>query len=351
MKDAPLLNLALAIFIMISIGWLLVVGRAIILPIVTAIIVVYVLVSASSALHRQPYLRRVPLPVIKLALAVVFGIASIMIAALAAATVREIATVAPTYEANIDTFLESMAAKYELDRQALWSELRAVTIEAFDLHVILLGVLGGFTNVGATVFLIVIYTAFFLSERSGFEGKIIAASSSEKQAKKAINLIGEMNSKISDYLAAKTLINIVLGAISFAVLWAHGVDFALFWAVMIGLLNYIPYVGSYLGVIFPVVLSFAQFVSLPATASLAVFLTMTQFAVGNIVEPRFIGRHVNLSPVVVLVALSVWTALWGIPGAILAVPMTSVLAIIFASFETTRFLSVLLSDQVSTKVE
>ena len=346
MKDAPLLNFALAIFLVISVGWLLFAGRSIILPIVTAIIVVYVLVSASTALHRQRLLSKVPLSLIRFALAILFGVAFILFAALAAATVREIASVAPTYEANIDTFLESMATKYELDRQALWKELRAVTIDAFDLHVILIGVLGGFTNVSAMVFLIVIYAAFLMSERSSFERKIEAAFSTEQQAQKALSLIAKMNSKISDYLAAKTLINVILGTVSFGVLWAHGVDFALFWAVMIGLLNYNPYVGSYLGVVFPVILSFAQFVSLPLTLSLAVFLTITQFVVGNIFEPRFIGRQVNLSPIVVLVALSVWTALWGIPGAILAVPMTSVIAIVFASFETTQVLAVLLSDQV-----
>ncbi|MEP1929776.1 MAG: AI-2E family transporter, partial [Roseibium sp.] len=169
---------------------------------------------------------------------------------------------------------------------------------------------------------------------------------SPEKAKRAMDVIREINTRISDYLAMKTLINVILGGISFVILYAHGTDFALFWAVMIGLLNYIPYVGAYIGVFFPVVLSLAQFGSLPVTLSLAAFLTGAQVILGNIVEPRFIGRQVNLSPVVVLIALSVWTALWGISGAILAVPMTSVMAIILGSFGTTRFLAVLLADQV-----
>lgn len=348
MKDAPLLNFALAIFLMVSVGWLLFVGRPIILPIVAAIIAVYVLVSASHAIHRQRFMSVVPLALIKLFLAIIFGTTFILFAALAAATVREIASVAPIYEANIDAFLIGIAEKYELDQEELWRHLRAVTIDAFDLRVVLLGLLGGFTNVGAMVFLIVIYSAFLLGERSGFQVKLQAAFPNEEQAKKAIELIGKMNSRVGDYLAAKTLLNILLGLVSFVMLWAHGVDFAFFWAVVIGLLNYIPYVGSYLGVFFPVVLSFAQFVSLPLTLSLGAFLIVTQFLVGSVIEPRFIGRQVNLSPVVVLGALSVWTALWGIPGAILAVPMTAVLAIVLASFESTKFLAILLSDQVDT---
>jgi len=105
-------------------------------------------------------------------------------------------------------------------------------------------------------------------------------------------------------------------------------------------------VGSLLGVLFPVVLSFAQFVSLPLTLSLSAFLITVQFLLGNYVEPRFVGRQVNLSPLVVLVALSVWTALWGIPGAILAVPMTSVVAIVLSSFDSTRFIAVLLAERI-----
>ncbi len=348
MKNAPLLNFALALFLLISIGWLLVVGRPIILPIVAAIIVVYVLVSASQVIHRQPFMSVIPLGVVKLVLALIFGTTFVMFAALAAATVREIVAVAPVYEANVDAFLVGIAEKYELDHQELWGHLRAVTIDAFDLRVVLRRVLGGFTNVGATVFLIAIYAAFLLSERQGFQAKLQAALPNEAQAEKAGTLIAKMNMRIGDYLAAKTLVNILLGAISYVVLWAHGIDFALFWAVVIGLLNYIPYVGSYLGVFFPIVLSFAQFVSVPLTLSLTAFLAVTQFIVGNIIDPRFVGRQVNLSPIVVMGSLSVWAALWGIAGAILAVPMTAVLVIILASFEATKFIAILLSDQVDT---
>jgi len=346
MKDAPLLNLALALFIVIALGWLLMIGQSILLPIVTALIAVYVMISASDALHALPVFRLLPLSVLRFLLLSVFAAAILFLAVLAAATVREIASVAPIYEANLDTFLESVAVRFQLDRQALWQELRAVTIDAFDLRIVFLGLLGGFTNVSATVFLIVIYAAFLMSEREVFQKKLAAAFSTPQQVHKIQDLVREINTRISEYLVVKTLINIVLGGASFLVLWAHGIDFALFWAVVIGVLNYIPYVGSLLGVLFPVVLSFAQFVSLPLTLSLSAFLITVQFLLGNYVEPRFVGRQVNLSPLVVLVALSVWTALWGIPGAILAVPMTSVVAIVLSSFDSTRFIAVLLAERI-----
>ena len=346
MKDSSLLNMTLSLFLAIAVGWILLVGKSIILPIVAAVIAVYIMLSATAALKSVQFLHRVPSIALNTFVLLLFTIVLVSLAVLVAATVREIASVAPAYEQNLDGFLEQIARRFELDRQEIWEEPRAVTIDAFDLHAIVLVAFSGFTNVSGTIFLIVVYAAFIMGERAGFENKIRHAFPSDSQGQKALSILHEINSKVSDYLVAKTMINILLALVSFVILWLHDVDFALFWAIVIGLLNYIPYIGSYLGVTFPVVLSFAQFVSWPLTLSLAVFLTFAQFVVGNLVEPRFIGRQVNLSPVVVLVSLSVWMSLWGVPGAILAVPLTSVMAIVFASFDETRFLSILLADQI-----
>ena len=346
MKQNPIIVLAATLVTMLSLGWILYIGRPIILPLVTAVIVVYIMTSVSNAIHQNHVLRHVPLPVVRFSLLVGFTAIFYALAVMTASTVREISAVTPQYEANIDRFLEGIATRFGLDRQTVWDEVHAATIGAFDLHSVLVGMLGGFTNVGATVFLIAIYAAFLMGERRGFSDKIKAAFETPDQANLTLNVVREINHRISDYLVVKTLINIVLGGISFVILWFFGVDFALFWAVLIGFLNYIPYVGSIVGVVFPVVLSLAQFGSLGLTLALAVLLTIAQMVMGNYIEPRVIGRQVNLSPLVVLVALSVWTALWGIPGAILAVPLTSVMAIILGSFDGTRFIAVLLADQV-----
>lgn len=346
MKNAPLLNFALAVFLAISIGWLLVVGRPILLPFVTALIGSYIMVSASDMLHRLPLLQRLPKVLLRVVLLLLFALAIMAFAVLLASTVREITAVAPQYQANLEALVERIANRFDLERQDIWDELRAVTIDRIDLRALVLGILGGFTNIGATVFLVILYAAFLTAERGAFSRKVAAAFPNPDQAEKTMKMVEAINDKISEYLVAKTLINVVLGVISYAILWLFGVDFALFWAVSIGLLNYIPYVGSYLGVAFPVVLSLAQFASLPFTLGLTALLVAAQVMLGNVVEPRYIGRRLNQSPLVVLIALSVWTAMWGVPGAILAIPMTSILAIILAGFEPTRFIAVLLAERV-----
>ena len=122
-----------------------------------------------------------------------------------------------------------------------------------------------------------------------------------------------------------------------------GIEYALFWAVLIAFLNYIPYIGSLVGVIFPVLLSLAQFGELGLSILVALALTTAQVFVGFYLEPRMMGRAFNLSPLVVLLALAFWSTLWGIAGAVLAVPMTASLVLVFAEIRTTRPIAVLLS--------
>ncbi|MHA6262780.1 AI-2E family transporter [Arenibacterium sp. CAU 1754] len=346
MRDAPLLNLVLITVLIVIAGTLLVVGKAVLLPIFVAAISIYVLTSTTEGLRRIPVFRNLPVPVLRVSVLAVFTAIVLAIAVLFSATVREIAAVAPQYEANLDRFVLHLAERYGFETHELWDEIFALTFGQIDLQKLVLGALGGFTSLGAAVFLTVVYAAFMLSERGKFERKIAAAADNDAQAQEVFHLFGRINRQIRGYITTKTLINILLAVMSYVILWAFGVDFALFWAFLIGLLNYIPYVGSYVAVAFPVLISVGQFGEFTRPAILVVLLTVVQTIIANYVEPRVVGRQLNLSPFVVLVSLSFWATLWGIPGAILAVPLTSVLAIILASFDTTRPVAILMSDQV-----
>ncbi|MDJ0859100.1 MAG: AI-2E family transporter [Dinoroseobacter sp.] len=346
MRDAPLLNLVLGLILAIAIGWLLLIGRSIILPILTSVIVVYVIVTASEALRKLPGMNRLPQTVLRFAVLLVFTVIFAAMAVVVTSTVREIAAVAPIYEANLEGLLDMVAAQFHLDAQEVISEARAVTVDQIDLRRSVLTILGGFTSVGASVFLVMVYSAFMLAERGGFPAKIRAALKNEARADQVSEIISDMNQKIGQYLTTKTLINVVLGIISFVILSAMQVDFALFWAIVIALFNYIPYVGSYVGVALPVILSLAQFASVPTTLILLALLTGAQVFVANYLEPKLIGQQLNLSPLVVIVALVFWSSLWGISGAILAIPMTSVIAIVLSTFPETRFLAVMLAHQI-----
>lgn len=345
MKESSFLNLVLAVILTLAVGWLLYVGQSILLPILTAIILVYVIIAASESLRRLPGLRVLPIPLVRfLALVtttfLIFGLSAVL-----AGTVTQISEVAPTYQANLYQVFDRVALGMGLKTEQLWLQLRAMTLARIDFQEVVLTFLGGLTRLGGSIFLVVLYAAFMLGERFKFQARLGTAFRSEATVIKVQKVLHEINLKIREYLAIKTLLNIILGIISYFVLLVCGVEFPAFWAIFIALLNYIPYVGSYIGVAFPVVLSLAQFASIEATLLVLGLLIAAQIFVGNFLEPKLLSRQLNLSPVAVLMALSLWTALWGIPGAVLAIPMTSILVIIFNSFEETRFIAHLLAER------
>lgn len=341
MKVASFLNVILAI------GLILVIGRGILLPIVLAIIAVYVLTTAAEALGRVPVLGKLPLALRHGLVLLGFTLAVVALALVVSVTLNQLVAVIPRYQDNLEALAAKLAALGGIENGSLAGIIEAA-LERLNLQAILLRLLGSLTSFGLTVFLVIVYAGFLMAERGRLPDKLAAAFPQRDQAELTARLLQDANRKIGDYLTIKTGINLFLGAVSFVILWAMGVDFALFWAVVIGLLNYIPYVGSFAGVALPVLLSLAQFGSLGTTAVLAALLIATQAFVGHIVEPRVIGRQLNLSPFVVLGALSIWSAIWGLPGAILAIPLTAMFAIICAAFEPTRFVAVLLADEAPT---
>lgn len=345
-RQTPLMTVVLSLALAIAVGWLLVVGQSILLPILISVIAVYVIVTATQALERLPLIGRLPEALLLIVVLLLFASILAGIALVVATTIEDISAVAPSYQQNLERLLDGLAARFELETQELWQEIRAATIDQINLRQLILGLLGSFTSIGAAVFLVILYAAFLLAERSGFPGKVRAAFNEGDQAEQVSAFIANINRQIGEYLTVKTTINLILGGLSFLVLWAMEVDFALFWAIVIGLLNYIPYIGSYVGVAMPTLLSLAQFGSGSKTLMLAGFLIAAQVFVGNFLEPKLIGRQMNLSPFVVIVSLIFWSALWGIPGAILAIPLTSVLVIILAGFPNTRPLAILMANRV-----
>ena len=99
-----------------------------------------------------------------------------------------------------------------------------------------------------------------------------------------------------------------------------------------------------MGVAFPALFAVAQFGTLTIPLIATGLMTVAQVVIGNIVEPKMLSKSVNLSPMVVLVSLAIWSSLWGIPGAILAVPFTTILMIVLARRPGTRPIAALLSS-------
>jgi predicted PurR-regulated permease PerM len=122
-----------------------------------------------------------------------------------------------------------------------------------------------------------------------------------------------------------------------------GLELAAFWAVLIALVNYVPYIGSFLGVVVPASFGLLQFGLGSELLLLLVLLAAAQLLIGNVLDPYLMANSLNLSAFAILASLATWSALWGISGAFLAVPLTACIAMVLAEFRGTRPIAVLLS--------
>ena len=343
-EQARFATFVLAAVLAFLVVWVLVVGRGIILPVFTAIISVYILSSAAEAMGRLPILGLVP-PVLRRILVLVgFTLCLVGFGFVISTTVDQLMLKAPDYHENLGSFARGVADLLGVQSIPTWDQIRDTIFPEIDFRDVLLGLLGSVTSLGSGIFLVVVYAIFLVAEQ-GSTGRKVAAAFPRDQADRIVRLFADTNTKIGDYLAMKTLVNVILGAVSYVVMLVMGLDFALFWAVMIALFNYIPFVGT-VAVFFPILLSLAQFGDLGTTLVLAGLLLLAQLLSDNVLEPKLFSRQLNLSPFVIIVALSFWSALWGLPGAILAIPITSMLAIICDAFPATRFIAILLAERL-----
>ncbi len=191
--------------------------------------------------------------------------------------------------------------------------------------------------------LVILYVGFLLAERGRAFRRIIALGDEQRRTELS-SALAAVSEGIRQYLFVKTAVSLATSALSYFVLRLLGLDFAETWAVIIFLLNYIPSIGSVLGVVFPAILALIQFDILTPFFVIAGFLAVVQFSIGNIAEPMLMGRSLNLSPFVIIVALTFWSTIWGIAGAFLAVPITAALVIVSREIRGWRWIATLLSN-------
>jgi AI-2 transport protein TqsA len=188
-----------------------------------------------------------------------------------------------------------------------------------------------------------LYLLFLLLESARFPGRVRAAYPPD-QAEHILDVFGRINSAIISYLKAKVKSGLVLAVPVGLILAVLGVRFALLWAVLTFLCNFIPYIGTVVAYALPVAFAFLLTPDPPwRPVTAAVLLAVVHAVSASVVEPLILGRAVGLSPLVILAALSVWGLLWGLPGMFLAVPLTVVLKIVFQNIEATRPVARLLS--------
>jgi len=215
-------------------------------------------------------------------------------------------------------------------------------MEDLDLRSFMINLFGTLRDFLLGLFLVVLYMIFIFTEQAVFRRKIVAVAR-QRGADTEIAL-DSISSGIQRYLGVKTVTSLATGVLCYSVLLYLNLPYALLFGFMTYLLNYIPTFGSLAAAILPVTTALADREGLTDPLIVAGTYLTVNVMLGSFLEPRLLGRELNLSPLVILVSVVVWAALWGVTGAFLAVPLTATGQIIFNHFDSTRGIAVLLSN-------
>ena len=243
----------------------------------------------------------------------------------------------PTYHSNFIHLTSSVTSTFDiplaLDEVADNIKLPELISNALDSS---LGLL-------SSIFLIILYVIFLLIEQQIFGQKLKLIFKERKEYVNYLRISKKVDKSVHMYVSIKTALCFSAGLLSYLVMVIIGVDFAVLWAVLIFLLNFIPIIGALLGVIFPALIAALQFGTYLEPILVLSIISGIQLFIGNFVEPKILGTKLNLSPLVVIIALTFWGTLWGIVGMFLCVPITVIMMIVFSQFESTRKIAILLS--------
>ena len=157
-------------------------------------------------------------------------------------------------------------------------------------------------------------------------------------------ILQEMNEKIGIYVSVKTVKGLLTGVGVYLICLGFGIDFALFWATISFLLNFIPSVGSIIASVPPILLSTIQLSSWASVLFYGACLIVMHLCIGQVLEPKLMGSRLAVKPLAILLGLIFWGFLWGLPGMFLAAPLMALLRILASYFNFSRNFERMLAD-------
>lgn len=201
--------------------------------------------------------------------------------------------------------------------------------------------MGGITSTAGNLGILVLIMAFLMIESVRYPRKLRDAFHATGDT---IQRLDDFVQRMRSYVQINTLFGLMAGVANTALLLALGVDLAIFWGVLSFLLSFLPNIGFVLALAPPALLALLQFGFARALMVVAGF-TVINFVIDNVIKPRYFGGSLDISPAVIVISLVFWGWLLGPVGALLAVPLSICVRLLVESFDESRWIGHLMSDQ------
>jgi predicted PurR-regulated permease PerM len=201
------------------------------------------------------------------------------------------------------------------------------------------------TNFAGNFSMIVFLLIFLVIEKKYLKLKIAKIITNKNKLK----VFSNINDDIYNYFRIKAFTSFLTGILTFVILFFFNSDLAIAFGILSFFLNFIPYIGSLISIFLPVTFSIVENYNFLYSIITFALLFLNHLFIGNFLENKLMGKALNISPIVLLIFLSIMGKLWGISGMFLSVPIIVVLIIILNNFKQTKNIAILLSEKGNLK--
>lgn len=241
-----------------------------------------------------------------------------------------------------DATIEVYDGEHRFDLAVYLTENLFDKISLGQLIQYLFGTIMGFLG---NLLIVSVYLVFIILEAQKLPKRIERAFS-RKMGETTLEIGRNVSQGINNYLLIKTGVSLATGITAGIVMVVFQLDYWVLWACLTFMANFIPYIGSMAACLFPTLLAFLQFIDDPFKALiLGLLLFATQLFWGSFLDPYLSGKHLNVSPLILLFLLAYWGWLWGIIGMVLAFPLAVAIRILLLNIERTKQIAILMSSE------
>lgn len=321
---------------------ILVLGRPLLIPLVIAMLLWFIVKQIRFSLDKVGIIkRRIPGWIKYLvSFLIIIGVLNFVVI-IVYSNFRHLLETYSKYKENLNRLIHSINDRLNID---LMEHLQ-VYIQDFEIGSLVFTAFNLSTLLLSNLTMVIVYAVFLFLEEPAFRLKLQKLFPQNEQFSNAFSTLKKIEYSVARYLGVKTMISFVTAMLGYIVYELVGVDFPVFWAFLIFVLNFIPALGSIVATLLPVAFSMLQFGDYMPGLVLLFSVGAIQFFIGNILDPKIMGDNVNLSPLVIILSLAFWGSIWGITGAILSVPVTVVIVIILSKFPKTQPIAIILSGK------
>ena len=240
------------------------------------------------------------------------------------------------YQKNLNIFIE-LSSKY----MVLDSFLSENVIEKINLISFLSNLLNFIKSFAGNFSLVLIYLIFIIIEEKFFKIKLNLLLKSQNKKK----IFTKINNDIYNYFRIKIFTSFLTATLTFFILMILNNELSITFSIFAFFLNFIPYIGSLLAVLLPTLFSTIQSMNFFEPTVTLILLLFSQILIGNFLETKLMGKTLNISPIALIIFLSLMGKLWGLVGMFLSVPLLVILIICLNNFKDTKKFAIFLTEK------